>query len=296
MDFGRLLSPRTLVVALVGALVLTVVFVGSTSTAAFGVYNPSWDGASGVQSVVGETSAESRVVMDTNAYAGVEANATVAFVVSPTEAYDDAAISRLRDFVRAGGTLIVAEDFGAEGNEILHGVGAQTRFDGRLVRDPRNHGPTTAMPTVEVTNSSRLSGTDAVMLNHGTVLEPENATVLAETSEFAYIDRDGDGEMDGNESFRTYPVAAGESVGEGRVVAVSDASVFINAMRDRSSNEAFIRALVDGQETVLLDYSHASTAPPLQVALVWLRSTPLAQSGMGLGSLAVVFLWHRRRS
>lgn len=47
-------------------------------------------------------------------------------VLSPDKPYTDARTERLREFVRRGGTLVIAEDFGPNDNALLEGVGAST--------------------------------------------------------------------------------------------------------------------------------------------------------------------------
>jgi hypothetical protein len=298
LDWRDASSPRGLLAALVLAFLVVLVVAGSTSTAAFGLYNGAWDGASGVRAVASSSGADATVVTNASAYDDVSPNGTVAFVVAPTEPYTAGDRARLRAFVRSGGTLVVAEDVGDGGNEVLRSVGADARFDGRLVRDMRNHGPTTAMPLADpVENVSAFAAVDEVMLNHGTVVDAGdgNVTVLATTSEYAYLDVDDDDEADENETFAARPVVTAERVGEGRVVAVSDPSVFINAMTDRASNEAFLRALVGGNERVLLDHSHSGSTPPVRAALLFLRGSPLAQVAVGAALLGVAFGWSRRR-
>jgi hypothetical protein len=110
------------------------------------------------------------------------------------------------------------------------------------------------------------------------------------SSTFSYLDANGNGRPDGNETLASYPVVAVEPVGEGRVVAVSDASVFLNAMLERDGNRRFARNLLGSRERVLLDASH-STLPPLSAALVAIRSSPVLGFGLGVAVLSLVGAW-----
>lgn len=289
LDDVELSLPQILLVVVVIVGLLTLLVAGSTSSQAFGTFNSAWDGSSGVRSAAADTGVDVEVVTETTPYetAGPE---TVAIVLAPTEPYNATDISRLRSFLERGGTLIVAEDIGQGGNRVLSRLGGEVRFDGRVVADQRHHGPTTDMPlATNVTQSQYTAGVDSVMLNRGTVLtNTSNATVLVSTSEFAYLDRNGNDELDEDETIQTYPVAAVESVGDGRIITVSDPSVFINAMQSRADNAVFLRALVGGSNEVLLDYSHAGEQPPVRAALLWLRRTPLALVSIGVVGLAVV--------
>jgi hypothetical protein len=275
--------PTVLLGGLTAVLVVALVVAASTSTAAFGVYNPAWDGAGELRDVAAAQGAEATVALNTSAYERVTPDETVALVLSPERAYGNES-ARLERFVRQGGTLVVAEDFGPQGNAVLEAVGATARFDGRLVRDERrlDRGPSlpraTNVSEPNATTGNLTAGVDRLTLNYGTVVEPGNATVLVGTSEFSYLDGDRDGAV-GDEPLRSYPVATVESVGEGRVVAVSDPSLFINAMLDREGNRQFTANLFS-TERVLLDYSRAGGQPPLAVALLSVRASPLLQGGL----------------
>jgi hypothetical protein len=280
--------PQVLLVVLVVVGVLTVVVAGSTSSQPFGTFNAAWDGSSGVRAAASDAGGNVDVLTETTPYAEAGADAT-AIVLAPTERYSSADAERLRGFLDRGGTIVVAEDVGDGGNRLLARLGADVRFDGRIVVDQRHHGPTVEMPlATNVSASSYTTDVDSVMLNRGTVLtNTADATVFVHTSAFAFLDADGDRTLDRNESLGTYPVAAAESVGGGTVVAVSDPSVFINAMQDRASNAAFVRALADTEE-VLIDHSHTGAQPPVRVALLWLRRTPGALAVVGVVGLTVV--------
>jgi hypothetical protein len=267
---------------------VTLAYAGSTSSEAFGTFNAAWDGASGVRAAADDTGGSVEVITRTTSYTETGAG-TTAIVLAPEERYSQADVERIRGFVDRGGTVVVAEDFGGGGNRLLTRLGAEVRFDGRLVADQRHHGPTTEMPrATNVSETPYTTGVDGVMLNRGTVLtNTTNATVLVRTSEFAFLDADGDGEVD-DEPLRSYPVAATEPVGTGTVVAVSDPSVFINAMQERASNAAFLQALIGDADRVLLDYSHAGAQPPVRAALLWLQRTPVALALVGLLGVALV--------
>ena len=223
----------------------------------------------------------------------MNASGSVAVVLSPDTAYTANESARVRRFVERGGTLVVAEDFGANGNALLAAVGADARVDGRIVRDEREYYREPAMPVASnVTNRSAV-GADRLTLNYGTVVRPGDAEVLVRTSEFAYLDANRNERLDDAESLASRPVVTRERVGNGTVVVVSDPSVLINAMLDRPGNRAFARALFDGHDRVLLDYSHAPSLPPLALAVLVLRESALAQVLVGGLVLAGIGAWVR---
>ncbi|WP_435181711.1 DUF4350 domain-containing protein [Halorussus sp. AFM4] len=287
--------PRLLLVGLTLTVVAAVVGYGSVSSAAFGAYNSGWDGTSALRSTAAGTGAQVTVAQETDAYDRAAPRRTVAFVVAPTSTYDSRAILRLREFVRRGGVLVVAADDNESVNYLLQGLGARARLDGRPLRDARVNFRTPAMPVVSTgPNQSLVSGVDGVTLNYGTAVRPRGATVVLNTSEYAYLDTNRNGTIDEGERLAARPVATVERIGAGRVVAVSDASVFINAMLDRPGNRQFVRELVDGRSRVLVDSSHAARLPPVRAALWAVRDSPLVQFGLGAAVVGLLGVVSRR--
>jgi hypothetical protein len=286
--------PRLVLLGLVLAVVLGVGVAASTSSAAFGAYNAEWDGASDLRAVGTDAGAEVEIVRNVSAYREYEPNETVAVILSPDRPYTPGERDRLRSFVRTGGTLLVAEDFGTNGSDLLAGVGASARFDGGLLRDERTYYRAPALPEADnVSDHPLTEGVDSLTLNYGTPVEPDGATVLVRTSEFGYVDRNRNGDLDDDETLRSYPVATVESVGEGRVIAVGDPSLLINAMIERPGNRAFAANVVGSGEVALLDYSHTADIPPLSLALLVLREEPLLQVLVGGLGIGVIGLWVR---
>ncbi|MDS0280801.1 DUF4350 domain-containing protein [Haloarcula onubensis] len=280
--------PRLLLGALAVAVGLTLVVAAGTSSASLGAYNTDWDGTSQVRAAAESADTPTTVARNVSAYATVPANRTLAVVLSPDEPYGPEA-EAIRSYVRAGGTLLVAEDYGRGGNELLEAVGATARIDGRPLRDEQRAGPSPAFPKASA-NASRptTAGVDTLVLNHGSVVDPGNATTLANSSSFSYLDGDRDGELDDAEELAARPVLTTERVGRGTVVTVSDPSVFLNSMLERGNNGAFLAGLVGQHDHVLLDVSHTTAVPPLVALRLSLQNSPLGIVFAGALSIAVV--------
>ena len=285
--------PTLLLAGVLAVLSVTVLVAMSTSATAFGFYNADWDGASGLRNTANAAGAESTIVLNTSTYDSTAANQSVSIVLSPDEPYTDSEQERLEEYVRRGGTIVIAEDFGSQGNRLLRGVGASARFDGALLRDERNYYRSPAFPiATNISTSPRTDGVSQLTLNYGTTIRNEtigNSTVLARSSEFAYLDRNRNDALDTNESLERRPIVVQERVGSGSVIAVSDPSLFINTMLERPGNRAFVSLLFADHKRVLLDYSHHSGRPPLIVGLLILQDTPLLQALVGIGGIVAVF-------
>lgn len=284
-----------ILVALAVVVGVGVLVAAATSSAAFGAYNPQWDGASDLRAQADAVGVESEIVRNTSTYEASPSTRTVAVILSPDRPYTARELARIRRFVRTGGTLVVAEDFGDGGDRVLRAVGATARFDGALLRDERYNSQSPAFPvaTNVSANASLMAGVPRLTLNHGTALHAGNATVLAWSSGYAYLDRDGDATIDDDEQLTQRPVAAVEQVGAGQVIAVSDPSLFINAMVDRPGNRRFIRNVFATGDRVLLDYSHTASIPPLALALLIVRESVLLQAVLGALLVGAVAAWGR---
>lgn len=264
MVWDRLSYPRMLLYALALVLGVTILVSAGTSTAAFGTYNPAWDGTSEVRETASALGADPVVVQNTTQYQETPPEASVAVVFSPTEPYSDRDAARLRQFVRAGGTLLVADDFREHSNPLLAEIGADARIDPVPLRDERRAGATPAFPrATAVTNSTYAENGSTITLNHGGTVRPNGATVLFASSEFSYRDLNRDETLNDDEELARHPVVTVESIGDGQIIVASDASLFLNAMVERADNAAFLRSLVAPHNHVLLDVSHTAGLPPL---------------------------------
>ncbi|WP_157971736.1 DUF4350 domain-containing protein [Halorussus litoreus] len=287
--------PNFVLAALVVAVLGTSMVPLATSAASYSPYNDDWDGTTDVRSIAHETGLRIQFAHETATYSEVRATDAVAFVLSPDEAYSSGDAARVTDFVRRGGTLVVADDYGPHANELLRRLGASARIDGRPVRDPRSNYRSPAMPVATpVADHPFVAGVDNVTLNYGTTVDPGDATPLLNTSENAYLDGNRDGVLGPNETLESRPVATVERVGEGQVVVVGDASAFINAMVERPGNRAFVGALQSGHGTVVLDHSHADGLPPAILALLFVRSSAVVQFGLGALAVGALAVWAGR--
>jgi hypothetical protein len=290
---GREVSvPEAAVVGLLVVVLAVLIYGGATSVAAFGAFNPTWEGTSDLRDVADEAGAETVVATNTTAYEG-RGNGTVAVVLAPEEPYDEADVARIEGFLARGGTLFVAAR-GGTADDLLAAVGADARPAGPLLRDERSNYRDPALPTATNVSAHPLTeGVDSLTLNYGTTVDPGGATVLVASSELGYLDRNGNGRLDDDERLGSRPVATTEAVGEGRVVVVGDASAFINAMAERPSNRAFVANLFARETTVLLDSSHGTGVPPLVSALLTVRGSAPLQGGLLAGALLAVLAWER---
>jgi hypothetical protein len=277
--------PRLLLIGLGLVIGIVLLIAASISGAAFGSYNPTWEGTSDLRSIAQDEGAETTVIREPAEYDDLAGDGTIVIITSPEEPYSAAEIERINAFVERGGTVLVADAFGPHSNALLDELGATTRIDGDPLRDERHYHQSPLLPeAIEVADHPYTGGSDSVTLNYGTALDPGEATVLVRTSEYAYLDRNRNNELDDDEELASYPVVTVENVGDGQIVTASDPSIFINVMLEQEGNRALAAGLFDSHEEVALDNSKANEdVPPAMLAVLLLRESALLQLLLGGG-------------
>jgi hypothetical protein len=279
----ELTYPRLLLVGVVLVTSLTLVFAVGTSSSAFGSYNYGWDGTSELRTTATESGADIQVGRSTTAYRdrdGIDATDATAFVIRPTRPYTEGETEPIREFLDNGGTVVVGADDSAAPNQLLAELGAESRFDGRQLRDNQRYYLSPALPVASNVEESPLTqDVSQLTLNHATAIEaPENGTTIVRSSGFAYMDTNANGELDDWETMDRRPVVVSEDVGAGRLILVGDASVFINAMLDRPDNQQFTRNVLTDSEVALLDYSHREGLPIAIEFVLLAAGLPIVQA------------------
>lgn len=280
--FGRTLTigiPQAVLALLVVTVAAAVVTAGVTASAPFSAYNADWTGTSDLRGLADDGDRTVFVATNNSLPASADPNATVVLMLG-VDGGDAEQQDQLRQFVRQGGTLVVADDVGTQSNPLLATVGASARIQRGPVRDLRSYHRQPVLPVVEPTATERAPNVSQITLNYAGVVEPNGATVLAQTTPFAHLDQNQNQQFDERETLAQRPVMTAESVGEGSVIVISDSSVFVNAMLERDGNRALATTLVAPHETVVLTSYYSQPLPPGANTLLVLRRTPWLQAGI----------------
>jgi len=181
------------------------------------------------------------------------------FIIGPSGAYTSKEISFISTYLRAGGMLVLADDFGS-GNLILKGLGLKTCFSQHLVIDPLFRGKSSVLVKI-VDLSAPPVNVESLMFNYPTSLQfkSNEGKILATSSSFSFFDDNLNGKRDGNENEGPFPMIAEIKYGGGKIYLISDSSLFINCMLREEENQKFLETIIKNKR-VLIDISHHSTS------------------------------------
>lgn len=178
------------------------------------------------------------------------------FIVGPSRSFSADNIEAVERFLRGGGRVVLADDFGS-GNQLLEGLGLDTRFSGELLLDSVFYKSVPEFP--RMLNFTTFDVEEAV-LNYATVLvDGDDLVVLEVSSPLSYLN------VTGEIVPASYPVLGWVSYGEGRLYLLSDSSMFINTMIDEPYNRVLLERMVRGKAYV--DTSH--TVPSRLLTVKW---------------------------
>ena len=257
--------------ALIAAIVVVAFLISvpllNTTKEDFSTYNTAWNGASDAKALASSDGYTTRSVF---ALSEIGSGDGVLFMLNPNSSVSFSAsdASTLQSFVKNGGVLVLANDFG-NGNAALSGLGVSAaRFNGSLLEDNVSKGVDAAHPLITDVNASGITaGVHELYFNYGTALDVSgtNVTVLARSAPTSYLSTSASANVSATTG--AHPVLATFTYGDGRIVLLSDPSVFINDMLGQADNQQLLTSMlanVTGGNTavpIMFDESHRASAP-----------------------------------
>lgn len=292
----ELTYPRVVfVVVLITTLTTVAVGVG-TSSAAYGSYNYDWDGTSDIRPVAADAGSDIEIVRSEAGYRQANAQSATALILEPTDSYSEPESDAVASFLDRGGTVVIAAEGDSEANQLLTTLGVSSQFDGRALRDEQRHYGNPALPIgTSVREATVTSNVSQLTVNHGTTVSAsEDATVLINSSAFSYIDANANDELDPAEPIQEHPIVVREAVENGSVVLVSDGSVFINGMLDRTDNRQFAANVLGRSDTLLIDHQRRPAIPEAVAFVLTIINSPLRLLLLALSVISVIgIVWWR---
>ncbi len=239
-------------------LAAALVLVGhlSTNNLEFSQYNSGWNGTSRFFS---DLDRHRLVEISEPAQLLSNSTNTTLFIIAPWHQPTDQELSGYRSFIERGNTIILADDFGT-GNQILMGLKSRISIlPGNVSSLDRKYADPYTVVVYPSGNDTIIDNIPSLLLNRPAPLR--GGTPIMQTSVMSWIDRNGDGKINNFEVLGAINVIASDNIGFGRIIVVSDPSIFINSMYDteQPNNQLFIHNLVNGNGPLLLDQMNSRT-------------------------------------
>jgi len=192
-------------------------------------------------------------------------------VIGPGKAFTSAEGRIVGDFVRNGGKLLLADDFGT-GNSLLIGMGATSRFSNLLVMDLAFEKQPEFSVVYDLRTDSITENVSTLLLNYPSSLTIGGDTeTIASSSVASWLDTNGNRLQEWGEPRGPFSIAARERLGTGSILLLSDPSVLINGMAAHMDNEIFGVNVIDDvcneRTAVFFDESHRTFFDPIAVAM-----------------------------
>ncbi len=285
------------ILSIVLVIILTIVAWFFPSNEDFRAENPFWNGTEDISSNYSATPLESLSDLPP-----LPQGSTL--ILIPYLEFTPAELGELNSFVTKGGTLVLADDYG-HGNQILEHLGLKVRFSGQILLDPLSNYKNKWFPRIShIISSPVTSNIENLVLNHATCLiDVETSDVLALTSSFSFLDLNGNQAWDDGEPTGPLPVISQHNLGSGKIILISDPSIFINSMETIESNYTLIQniAAITTSE-LLIDQSHLPPsnlhqAKSLLASIRELFTTPVRAVGLVIVALTVTMIpiWYKKR-
>ena len=268
----------------------------SSNSLEFSQYNTVWNGTSRFFSdldrhrMVGISD-----LTQLNAY---PANATL-LIIAPYRQPTTGERAAYRAFIERGNTIILADDFGT-GNAILRGINSRISIQpGNVSSIDREYADSYSAVAYRSANETPVQNINKILLNRAAPLE--GGTTLMRTSIMSWIDENGDRRINNNEQLGYFAVMAADQIGSGRLIVISDPSIFINSMYAedaRWDNQMLIRTLVGGDGALLVDQTNSRTrdAQGLNEILHVIRTTLLTELILfGVLMIGVAWAWRKKK-
>jgi len=225
------------------------------------IYNTTWNGCSKLKNSVEENGYSVSVIITTTVIMKRFNYEGVLVIIGPRSEYSSDEIEEISNFVSHGGGLLLVDDFGS-GNSIADYFGFH--FSKEKLIDYGSYDRSPYLPViVDFANHSITRNVSAIIMNKPTALSiSADVETIAYSSNKSWLDFDNDEKWDvDNETRGPLPVIQARTYGQGKIVVISDPSMFNNDMIDRRDNLVLFINIINwlmptNASTVIFDESH----------------------------------------
>ncbi len=275
---------KKIVILVISILLLIAFFRFSENNADFSTYNPEWNGGAQIRNLI----SENHTVMslpDREDISSFQPDKSAFVVLGPRDNFSEKDIDAIKSFVNAGGLLILADDFGS-GNQLLSRFTTSISFSNLLLQDDINFWKNFTF----VVAATKIENVSNITTNYPTslVITDNSINILANSSRFSWQSR--------NESILekrgSYPLIADIRFGKGKLVVISDPSIFINSMLPLQDNKLLIEKLVSNRTYV--NFDETDRTPPIPAFIYMIRTNPYIQYIFAVIVLSLAFIYTKR--
>ena len=248
----------------------------------FSMYNPGWNGCSRLAVKTYKTGKlqptyfvkDSELTIGQKSFTeySLVANRSVIIIIGPQSDYTKAEADYVRNFLKNGGLLFIADDFG-RANSLLSKINSSSRFTNKLLLDLSFEKKASFVTVYNFENKTHplLFNVTSILFNYpSSIKKGENSQVLAYSSEISWLDDNTNYKKDEKEVNKPYPVLVEEEYGDGKIILFSGPSLLINSMEDKLDNQQFreniMGYILGDRSKVIIDESHRDLDTPYNLA------------------------------
>ncbi|MBN1677613.1 MAG: DUF4350 domain-containing protein, partial [Candidatus Thermoplasmatota archaeon] len=281
---GRGYASIAVMAVAIALLAVSMTAPAISTTEDFSIFNSGWNGTSGLAVMtyrtgkfvptfqVESTGTDITVAQRALTTVAPDPRTSALIIIGPAKDFTDAEGTLVGDFVREGGRLVLADDFGT-GNSLLTKMGAGSRFSNHLVMDLSFEKQPEFSVVFDIRPDPLTTNVSTLLFNYASSITVDSSTtsVIAYSSIASWRDTNGDRLQEPGEPRGPFPLIARENLGLGTIILLSDPSVLINGMRGHMDNEVFAENLVADtcrdRTEVYFDESHRTFFDPISVTI-----------------------------
>jgi len=242
------------ILAAVALACLLLLPLFDSQPAQLSAYSDHWNDISEMRGLVKEIGVTCRATLTgPTELVGLDPRSSVLVILGVERGYSSDEISSISSFVRSGGALLLADDFGHGGELVRAIAGDKVSLRSQHLRDIYfQKNPDFLRARLRAGNPLGLPVRE-VMLNRPAALEVQTSRyapytydpkVLVNASPHAWLDNNGNLVRDADEKEYAYPVAAMLLLdGTGPIIVASDPGLFVNDMI--GYNRFFVSSVLD---------------------------------------------------
>lgn len=265
-------------------LIVSMTAPALSTSADFSIYNSDWNGTSDLAIMTYELgkfvptfrveSSGTEIDVAQVALDSVELDprTSALVIIGPTKEFTDSEGAILEDYVREGGRLLLADDFGT-GNDLLEAMNSTSRFSRDLVMDLAYEKQPEFTVLFDLRADPLTRNVSTLLLNYPSSLtvNPATTEAIAYSSIASWLDTNGNRLQEWGEPRGPFPMLAREEMGNGTIILLSDPSVLINGMKGYGDNAQFASNLIDevcrDRTSIMFDESHRDFFDPISVTM-----------------------------